>query len=57
MRKAEIEERLQQVSNELLNAAFARDERSYYELYEQRGELRQALKELNSMPDQAGHSE
>lgn len=45
--RAEIEEKLQEVSDGMLKAAFARDEKTYYELFEQRGELQQALRELN----------
>ncbi len=48
----EIERRLEAVEAEMISASFARDERAYYELYEERGELRHMLKQLRSTADE-----
>jgi hypothetical protein len=46
--KQEIEQRLQTAEEQMLNASFTRDEATYYEAYEERGELRHMLKEFKS---------
>ena len=50
--KAEIEERLEKVSDGMANASFVGDERRYYELFEECGELLQMLEQLKSTPNQ-----
>jgi hypothetical protein len=46
--REQIEQRLQTAEEQMLNASFTRDEATYYEAYEERGELRHMLKEFKS---------
>lgn len=55
--KAEIAERLQEVGEGMVNASFVRDEKTYYELFEQRGKLQEALRELNSVADRISQAQ
>jgi hypothetical protein len=55
--KAEIEERLQKVSDGMANASFIGDEKGYYELFEERGELLQMLKQSKSIPEETAQKQ
>jgi hypothetical protein len=54
MTRVEIEERLQEIGEEMISASFARDDHRYYDLFEERGELRHNLRQLRSMADEFG---
>jgi hypothetical protein len=43
-----IEQKLQVLEDEMLNASLVRDEATYYEAYEERGALRNMLEEFES---------
>jgi hypothetical protein len=46
--RQEIEQKLEAVADEMLNASVVRDEAAYYASFEEQGELRHMLEEFRS---------